>query len=276
MEPSKPITKTPSRPPVGVIDSGVGGLSVLTELNKVFSGTQFHYIADSAWCPYGDKSAESITQRVSQLTEYLITKGCGSIVIACNSATISAVEYLRTAYPLPFTGMEPAIKPAAQHTKNQTIGILATEASLSGERFLKLLNTHGKGIKIITRPCPKFVELVEKGITCGEEVDSAIRLYTAEMVKQGADVVVLGCTHYPFLKQSIQRILGKDVLLIDTGLAVATQTLHCYEEQFGKTATSGENTISIQTSADLEQLIEIFPKLCPSINATFHPFDLTI
>lgn len=263
------FTHPSEMPPIGVIDSGVGGLSVLKELNKVFNNTQFHYIADSAWCPYGDKSAEKIIERVDTLTNHLITKGCASVVIACNSATITAVEYLRTIHPVQFTGMEPAIKPAAALTKTNVVGVLATEASLSGERFHKLVNAHGNGIKIITTSCPLFVELVEKGITSGIEVDSAIRMYTEEMLKNNVDVIVLGCTHYPFLKKRIQDIVGEGVTIIDTGIAVADRTLSCYEKQFGTVSTSGDNSLFIETSSQLAHITDTFSKLCPELPATF-------
>lgn len=270
------MTFTPSSemPPIGVIDSGVGGLSVLKELNKVFHHTDFHYIADSAWCPYGDKSAEKITERVDRLTSHLITKGCASVVIACNSATIAAVEYLRTIHPIQFTGMEPAIKPAAALTKTHVVGVLATEASLSGERFHKLVNDHGNGIKIITTSCPLFVELVEKGITSGSEVDSAIRMYTKDMLENNADVIVLGCTHYPFLKQRIQELVGDGITLIDTGTAVADRTLTCYEEQFGTVPTTGDNSLSIETSSQLAHVTDTFSKLCPELIASFKTLTL--
>lgn len=261
-------------PPIGVIDSGVGGFSVLKELNQVFCSTQFHYIADSAWCPYGDKSAEKITERVDKLTAHLMAKGCASVVIACNSATITAVEYLRTVHPIQFTGMEPAIKPAAALTKTNVVGVLATEASLSGERFHKLVNTHGSGIKIITTSCPLFVELVEKGITTGSEVDAAIRLYTEDMLKQNVDVIVLGCTHYPFLKQRIQEIVGEGITIIDTGNAVAERTLSCYKEQFGSLPTSGDNALSIETSSQLAHVTDSFSKLCPELSASFQTLNL--
>lgn len=255
------------QPPIGVIDSGVGGLSVLMELDILFSGTQFHYIADSSWCPYGNKSPDKISQRVCDLTDHLLALGCGSIVIACNSATISAVETLRTIYPTPFTGMEPAVKPAAQVTQSGTIGVLATEASLAGERFHKLVTTHGKDIQVITTACPKFVELVEEGITVGPAVDAAITEYSSAMLEKGADVLVLGCTHYPFLRASIQRSVGDTVQLIDTGAAVAKRTLKLYQEAYGELQSKDQNILSIETSGDLDMLNHIFPLLCPELRA---------
>jgi glutamate racemase len=260
------MNESRSFPPIGLIDSGVGGLSVLREIDAISEGLSFHYIADSAWCPYGNKPAETIIARVRQLSDYLLAKGCGSIVLACNSATIAAIESLRSSYLIPFTGMEPAVKPAAKATKTNVIGVLATEASLSGEKFHRLVDTHGKGIKVITTACPKFVELVEKGILQGQEVVAAISEYTESMLDQGADTLVLGCTHYPFLKPAIQEFVGTHIQLIDTGLAVAKRALQLHEEQYGRPNESRQqaNSILIETTADEKTLAQLLPSLFAS------------
>ena len=181
------------------------------------------YFGDSAWCPYGVRPAEEIQQRVSSIADLLLERGCQALVIACNSATIAAVEGLRANYPVPIVGMEPGVRPAAALTKSGVVGVFATEASLRGEKFHRLLLEHAKSVKVITQPCPEFVRLVERGELEGEGVERAVRDYMAPLLNGGADVIVLGCTHYPFLAPVIRRIAGSEVEVIDTGLAVARQ-----------------------------------------------------
>lgn len=255
---------------IGILDSGVGGLSVLLEIRKKLPGNPVHYIGDSAWCPYGNKSAELIQARSSAITEQLIEMGARTIVVACNSATIHAVEYLRARYPIPFVGMEPAVKPASQYTQSGTIGVLATEASIAGEKFHTLLKTHihPKGLKVITQPCPDFVTLVEAGILSGAKVESAIREYALPMVDAGADTLVLGCTHYPFLRESIQSVVGPDIKLIDTGEAVARRTATLVKDNQALAA------ISVHTTGNLACLERLFPILCPSLPASLHQITI--
>ena len=255
---------------IGILDSGVGGLSVLLEIRKKLPGTPVHYIGDSAWCPYGNKAAELIQSRSYAVTEQLIEMGARTIVVACNSATIHAVEALRARYPIPFVGMEPAVKPASLCTKSGTIGVLATEASIAGEKFHTLLKTHihPKGLKVITQPCPDFVSLVEDGILDGAKVEAAIREYALPMVEAGADTLVLGCTHYPFLRESIQSVVGHDIQLIDTGAAVARQTTTLVEDN------EGLAPISVHTTGNLACLERLFPILCPSLPASLHQITI--
>lgn len=255
---------------IGILDSGVGGLSVLLEIRKKLPNTPIHYIGDSAWCPYGNKPAEQIQARSFAVTEKLIEMGARTIVVACNSATIHAVEALRARYPLPFVGMEPAVKPASQITKTGTVGILATEASIAGEKFHKLLHTHihPNGLKVITQPCPDFVTLVEEGSLSGPAVQDAVESYAMPMVEAGADTLVLGCTHYPFLRETIQQVVGKNIQLIDTGEAVARRTVSILGEDEGNAATS------VHTTANLACLQRLFPILCPSLPATLSATSL--
>ena len=255
---------------IGVLDSGVGGFSVLLEIRKLLPENHVLYIGDSAWCPYGTKSPEQILERVSALTELLIHQGAQIIVIACNSATIHTIEQLRERYEIPFVGMEPAIKPAAAATNSGVIGVLATEASLAGSKFHRLLDTHGDGVQMITVPCPEFVETVEHGILEGDEVESAIDRITRPLLQQGVDTLVLGCTHYPFLKPTIQSLVGSGVRLIDTGEAVARRTKDLLIQRGGDSATE------VFTTGSLEQLRRILPILCPSLqNYSTHFLQLS-
>ncbi len=264
MKPAQNITDSNSTK-IGILDSGVGGLSVLLEIRKLLPNVAIDYIGDSAWCPYGTKSPEQIQERVITLSKHLIANGADLIVIACNSATIHAVEAVREKFTIPFVGMEPAVKPAAAATTTGNIGILATEASIAGEKFHHLLHTHAppSKIKVITQPCPKFVDLVEAGNLTGSEVDVAITEYTQPMLDAGADTLVLGCTHYPFLRKSIQALVGSEITLIDTGAAVAKRTKSLLAE-----TTSPSNEINIFTTGPLETLQTIFPTLCPELDNT--------
>ena len=263
----------PQSAKIGILDSGVGGLSVLIEIQNILPEAHIDYIGDSSWCPYGNKSPEQIKKRVISLSKQLVTNGAQIIVIACNSATIHAVEAARDQFNIPIVGMEPAVKPAAAATKSGIIGILATEASIAGEKFHHLLDAHAppSKIKVITQPCPKFVELVETGSLAGNDVTEAIKEYTTPMLKAGVDTLVLGCTHYPFLRESIQSVVGNNINLIDTGAAVAKRVQSLLADSTATTATtiqpdkSSPPSLHIQTTGDLEVLTRIIPHLCPNL-----------
>jgi len=244
---------------VGLFDSGVGGLSVLSAVRCELPGLDLHYFADSAHCPYGALDADQIRERSCAVTEVLLEAGCSLIVVACNTATIAAVEHLRATYPVPFVGMEPAIKPAVAQTRSGTIGVLATGAALAGEKFLKLLARHGEDVRILTMPCPGLVECVERGELEGEGVDALLRQYVDPLVEAGADTLVLGCTHYPFLRAAIARRAGPGVALIDTGAAVARQVRRVLERE--GLDTDGRARLDWQTSASSETLAPVVAQL---------------
>ena len=245
--------------PIGILDSGLGGLSVFNEVQKLMPEESIVYFGDSAWCPYGAREADEIQQRVFAITDFLLDQQCKIIIIACNSATISAVEALRAAYPVPFVGMEPGVKPATALTKSGTVGILATEASLAGEKFHKLVSNHANGVKVITRPCPSFVELVERGELNGPEARATVEKETQPLTEVEADVLVLGCTHYPFLRPLIQEVVGDEVSILDTGAAVARHAQSFIEQSPATT----EPRHRISTTGSLNCLKELFPTLCP-------------
>lgn len=246
--------------PIGILDSGLGGLSVFNEVRKLMPDESILYFGDSAWCPYGARTTEEIQHRVFKVTDFLLEHGCKIIVIACNSATISAVEALRATYPVPFVGMEPGVKPAAAKTQTGTIGVLATEASLAGEKFHRLVSAHGEGLRIITRPCPQFVNLVEDGELHGDTAQKIVEEETIPLIEAGADVLVLGCTHYPFLRPLIQKVAGSDVKILDTGAAVARHTKSLLESSPSVPSVSKHQ---IFTTGSLSKLESLFPTLCP-------------
>jgi glutamate racemase len=252
---------------IGLLDSGVGGFSVLREIRARLPGHPLLYVADSAWCPYGVRTADEIRQRVLTLTDHLLARGAELIVVACNSATIAAVETLRATYPVSFVGMEPGIKPAARMTRSGVIGVLATEASLAGEKFHRLIDTHAGALRVITRPCPDFVTLVEQGILAGERVNTAIDTYARPLVEiEGADVLVLGCTHYPFLAPAILQRVGAGVNLVDTSAAVARRVADLLP---GSTPAidpaQPSPAVTVFTSAPPEQIHDLLHQLVPDI-----------
>ena len=208
---------------IGVFDSGVGGLSVLHHIRQLLPDERLIYIADSGHVPYGDKSQEYIEQRAHTLTRFLIAQGAEAIVIACNTATAAAVASLRSRFSLPIVGMEPAVKPAVSATKSGVVGVLATIGTLESARFAALLERYGDEVEIITQGCPGLVEQVESGELGSERSRELIGRYTAPLLARGADTLILGCTHYPFLAPLIREVVGDKIVLVDTGAAVARQ-----------------------------------------------------
>lgn len=261
------------RRPIGIIDSGVGGLTVLREIRRVLPYEDIVYIGDSAWCPYGPRPAEEIRERVFSLTDRLLAMDAKLITLACNSATIAAVEALRAHYPVPITGMEPAVKPAAARTRTGIIAVLATEASVAGEKFHRLVNTHAQGVRVITRPCPEFVSLVESGETDTPAVRHAVEKIVAPLLAEGADTLVLGCTHFPFLRAAIESFVGPNIAVLDTGEAVArrVQSLLTHDG----TTREGEcpGSLRLLTTGDLPHWRNLITRLCPELQAEFGHLD---
>ncbi len=215
-----------SNAPIGVFDSGLGGLSVLREIRIALPFEDLLYVADSGHVPYGSKTRAYIRRRAGILTQFLVEQDSKAIVIACNTATGAAASYLRSKFTVPIVAMEPAVKPATAATRSGVVGVLATIGTLANARFAALLERFGKGIRIVVQGCPGLVEQVETGDLAGGTTRDLVVRYTAPLRAAGADVIVLGCTHYVFLRQLISEVVGPDVRLIDTGEAVARQ-LRC-------------------------------------------------
>lgn len=210
--------------PIGIFDSGVGGLSIAKEIRKLLPHEDLLYFADSAYCPYGEKPPALIKQRVFTLGDFLISKGAKLLVVACNTASIVSLDDLRSYYKLPVVGVEPAVKPAVAATQTGTIGVLATGVTLSGDRFSALVKRFCNKTNVVTQPCPGLVELVESGNTNSPQAEEMLRKYLKPLINKNADTIVLGCTHYPFLRPLIHKITDGHITVIDTGEAVAKQT----------------------------------------------------
>ncbi len=207
--------------PIGVFDSGVGGISVLQHIHQLLPHEHLLYFADSKHAPYGNKTPQQIQSRCFEITDFLIAKGAKAIVVACNTATAAAIDAMRAKYTLPIFGMEPAVKPAAEASKNGIIGVLATVGTLKSAQFAGLLESYGRNVEVVTQGCVGLVECIERGELNAEHTLNLLQQYCQPLLDEGADTVVLGCTHYPFVKAHIQRIVGNEVTLIDTGAAVA-------------------------------------------------------
>lgn len=209
--------------PVGVFDSGVGGISVLKHIHTLLPHEQLLYVADSKYAPYGNKTSEQIQSRCFEIADYLIEKDVKALVVACNTATAAAIEAMRAKYDIPIIGMEPAVKPAAAATKNGIIGVLATVGTLKSAQFAALLESYGRNVEVVTQACIGLVECIERGELSNESTLTLIKQYCQPLLNEGADTIVLGCTHYPFVRPLIEKVVGADIVLIDTGAAVAKQ-----------------------------------------------------
>ena len=209
---------------IGLFDSGIGGTSIWKEVVKLLPTENTIYLADSKNAPYGQKSTDEILDLSIKNTEFLISKGCKIIIIACNTATTNAIEYLRSNYNIPFIGIEPAIKPAALYSKTDAIGILATKGTLTSKLFEKTANEYTKNIKTIEQDGEGLVELIENGKLNSTETQKLLTDYLSPMLQFNIDHLVLGCTHYPYLIPQIKEIVGPLVNIIDSGEAVAKQT----------------------------------------------------
>ncbi len=207
--------------PIGVFDSGVGGISVLQHIHALLPHEQLLYVADSKYAPYGNRSPAKIQSRCFEVADFLMTKKVKAIVVACNTATAAAINAMRAKYSLPIIGMEPAVKPAAAASKNGIIGVLATTGTLKSAQFAGLLESYGRNVKVVTQACVGLVECIERGELDTDNTLSLLQQYCAPLLAQSADTIVLGCTHYPFVRPLIEQIIGENVALIDTGAAVA-------------------------------------------------------
>ncbi len=225
--------------PIGVFDSGVGGLSILKEIRRELPSEDLLYVADSAHVPYGEKSVDYIEWRSTAIAEFLINNGAKAVVVACNTATAAAIHILRSRFPVPIIGIEPAVKPAAEATRSGVVGILATSGTLASEKFSALRSRFDKEVEVLIQPCTGLVELVERAELESSETRMLLEKYLVRLLDRGADVIVLGCTHYPFLAPLIREIAGPDVSLIDPSAAVAREVRRRLEKEGMLSAASG-------------------------------------
>ena len=208
--------------PIGVYDSGFGGLSVWRELHRALPRESLIYLGDGKNCPYGNKTEEQIRELAERAVGDLVERGCKMVVVACNTATAAAIEHLRERFShIPIVGLEPAVKPACAMTRSKVVGVMATERSLAGRKFLSTLERYGQGVEVLKVVGEGFVEAVEADAEQEPRTEELVRRAVEPMIERGADVIVLGCTHYPFLGDVIRRVVGdREVAVIDSGEAV--------------------------------------------------------
>jgi len=258
----------PNDAPIGIFDSGVGGLSILRHIRAQLPHEHLLYVADTGFAPYGDKSEDVVAARSLAVARFLVARGAKALVVACNTATISAVKLLRESFPdMPIVGVEPGLKPAAGASRNGKIGVLATERTLAGAKFLQLRDqiSATTGAEFLLRPCRGLVEQIELGDV--ETTRQLLRHYITPLLEQGADTLVLGCTHYPLVRASIEDVIADSgahgIVLVDTGDAVARQLVRLLDASQLLRAADGAEPASLHayTSASASALAAAFNSL---------------
>lgn len=251
-----------SNAPVGVFDSGVGGLSVLREIRARLPDESLLYVADSGHVPYGEKSAEFIRARSHAIAEFLLGQGAKALVLACNTATAAAVAELRERYPqLPIVGMEPAVKPAAAATRSGVVGVLATTGTLKSAKFAALLDRFAHDVRVITQPCPGLVEQIEAGQLSGPRTGELLWGWVEPLLAEGCDTLILGCTHYPFIKPLLRELVGEGVSLVDTGAAVARRLQQLLDQRELSAEPGSAQPTRLWSSGDPQLLQRVLPVL---------------
>ena len=247
--------------PIGVFDSGIGGLTVLDEIQQLLPHETLLYVADCGHIPYGEKTPAFIRERSRVVAEFFRGQGAKAFVIACNTATVAAVADLRSDYPdWPLVGMEPAVKPAAAATRSGVVGVLATTGTLQSAKFAALLDRFATDVRVVTQPCPGLVELIEAGDLNSPALRQMLQGYVAPLIEAGCDTIILGCTHYPFLKPLLATLLPPSIILIDTGAAVARQLQRLLGER-QLLAEGNPRAAQFWTSGDPQHLRNILPTL---------------
>jgi len=241
--------------PIGIFDSGIGGTSIWAAIHELLPNEKTIYLADSKNAPYGQKTKDEIIALSMKNTDLLLKMNCKLIVVACNTATTNAIKELREKYPVPFIGIEPAIKPAATHSKTQTIGILATQGTLNSELFNKTIQKF-QNTKIIEQVGHGLVQLIENGDINSPEMTQLLQSYLTPMIEANIDYLVLGCSHYPYLIPQIKKILPSHIQIIDSGEAVAKQTQNILREKVGFSSTEKSDPI-FYTNTNPKVLTEI-------------------
>ena len=247
---------------LGIFDSGVGGLSVLNAIHRQLPGESAIYLADQAHVPYGPRTMDEVRAFCEEITQYLLSLDTKLIVVACNTASAAALQHLRGAFPgVPFVGMEPAVKPAAEHTHSGVVGVLATPATFQGALYASVIERFASGVRVLQDTCPGLVGQIEKGELNSRETYRILEDALIPMLAQGIDTVVLGCTHYPFVIPLIQDIVGADVRVIDPAPAVARQVGRLLEKHDLCSAAGPGGTVRFLTTGEPSELENMLPRL---------------
>ena len=250
---------------IGIFDSGVGGLSVLREIRAQLPQADLLYFGDNLHIPYGLRSLAEVRGFSEAITRFLLDHGAHVIVVACNTASAAALKYLRAMFPeAPFVGMEPAVKPAAEQTQTGVVGVLATPATFQGELFNSVVERFAREVTVLREVCPGLVEQIEVGELDSPQTEALLRGWVEPMLAQNIDVLVLGCTHYPFVIPLLKKICGPGVRVIDPAPAVARQTarvLEAFPQTAGEQVSKGAGGIVYYTSGELQAFQHALEKL---------------
>jgi glutamate racemase len=246
--------------PIGVFDSGVGGLSVAREIRRALPAEDVLYVADTAYCPYGDRPLGEVRVRALAVGRYLQEAGAKVLVVACNTASGAALEDLRAALTIPVIGLEPAVKTAVARTRARRVGVMATSGTLRSERYARLVRAHADGVQVLPQPCPGLADLIEEGHLDGDVLRARLEELTRPLREAGVDTVVLGCTHYPFVAEPIQRALGAGVTLVDSAPAIARRTAQILDEARRRRG-SGEGRFRVLTTGEPDKVEPVVRRL---------------
>lgn len=254
--------QTTPNSPIGIFDSGVGGISVLRALRQQIPDESVLYFGDQGHIPYGPRAMEQIREFSEAITRFLLEQGAKIIVVACNTASAAALQYLREIFPeVPFVGMEPAVKPAAERTHTGKVGVLATPATFQGALYASVVERFANGVELFQDTCPGLVQQIEQGNLEGPEARRILEAALQPMLEKDIDTVVLGCTHYPFVIPLIQEIVGENVRVIDPAPAVARQTGRLLEARAMRNGSGAKSEVKLYTSGDPETLRSLLPRL---------------
>lgn len=253
---------TSKNSPIGIFDSGVGGLSVLRAIRAQLPHENMLYFADQAHVPYGSRSLAEVRTFSEKITRYLLAEGAKIVVVACNTASAAALHWLRETFPdTPFVGMEPALKPAAERTQSGVVGVLATPATFQGELYASVVERFASNVTLLQDTCLGLVEEIEHGMLNGEKIHLILDEALRPMLEFGLDTLVMGCTHYPFVMPLIGKICGDAVRVIDPAPAIARQVEYKLETENDKSMRRAEGKIQVYTTGDAARLASLLPKL---------------
>mgnify|MGYP001392302297 CR=1 FL=1 len=249
--------------PIGVFDSGIGGLSVLRHIHQHLPSESLIYVADTGHLPYGPRSSSYVIERARIIARFLVDQGVKAIVVACNTATAAAIVALRDEFSLPVIGVEPGVKPAISQSRSGIVGVLATEGTLGSEKFKRLVVEHGASQQVIVQPCHGWVEQIEQGDLFSDQTRTLVGAAVEPLLRQGADTLVLGCTHYPFLAPIIREVTGPGIVLVDTGQAIALELQRRLQRLSLLGDADNSGTIRFWSSGDPSQMVTQVGRLWP-------------
>lgn len=258
--PTSPPPIISSSAPIGVFDSGVGGLTILREIRAALPREDLLYIADAGHLPYGDKPLEFVRDRAFVLADFLLGRGAKAIVVACNTATAAAIEALREAHAVPFVGVEPGVKPAAAATRSGVIGVLATPAMLKSVRYASLVARFAQGKQVIEQPCAGLADHIEQGRLDDAATEALVHGFVAPLLAARADTIVLGCTHYPLIAHIVRRLAGPAVQVLENGTAVAQELARQLASR-SALRPEGEGGTAFWTSGRVEEVAPAIGRL---------------